>query len=1225
MKRFIFCILAITFLASCASYKTKIHKSQDQSFQAAGGEDFDQIVYLVGDAGKLHNGMPSPVLKSVTEMLNPDDAQQSIVFLGDNIYPHGMPKKEDPTRSDAEQSLNAQLDVIKKMKGKAVLLPGNHDWYSNGLEGVARQEKYVQKNIKQKNVFLPADGCPGPVLVELSDELNLIVFDSKWILEDFYGKLPLDTDCDISHYTEFPAEYARLLNKSQNKTVLVVFHHPLASYGSHGGHFSAKSHLFPLTEGLKNGYLPLPGLGSFGHMLRIDGGVSEDVTGEAISYLRNAMITASKNHGRVIFASGHDHNLQLIDIKDVPQIVSGAGTKQTPTRIGGDSEFTTGQLGFTRLVVSKSGDVDVEYYTVNDGARELAFAKKLYKAQEHYDISNLFPSFEDVSSRIYEGKDKGGLHRFILGKWYRSLYYEPISVPSLNLSTYAGEVLPVKKGGGLQTNSLRLRATDGREYALRALHKDASRLTGGVFDNSVVIALVEDFFTVAHPYAAIAMAPMADELGLYHTNPQLVYLPQQKNLGDYNPAYGDKLFLLEERPDGKLWNTTKSFGESPEIISTSDMNVEIISKYSHRVDQDYNLRARLFDHIIGDWDRHQDQWRWASIEDKDNTLYRPIPRDRDQAFSKFDGLLTAIVKRTIPTVRKFQSFSPETKRLKWFNFNNRHVDRWYLNDLDWADWESQISYIQENLSQKSIAYGVGRMPQVSIDYNGEEVESFLLQRRDNLSSMARKYYLRLAKDVDVLGTEKEDYFHIHGEKGVVRVRRYKYKKGEKSDLLYDRSFDPKETNRIYLWGLEGEDKFEITGDLKKSPKIYILGGKEPDQYIDENHKGRKWVRVYDKESSSELASNSNIKMKGLPDKSFYRPDWNERNYDYGMGIPLPASNSEDGFGLGYSYIYTDYGFHKSPYRSLHKINASYVFQTQAWNAEYSAVWKSVVGSLDFLYTLSYHGPSWNFNYFGLGNETDYDSEETELSFNRTRQERINGFIGLEKDFLTPWSIGFGIDYSRYRLNDNEERFVETPSANIPLRLKEWNSYLSAQTWLKFEKIDNATNPIRAVEFSLIPSYTNDLNNESDGFLDLRSHLTMHHPISLDNKFRYAGKLSFHMATEGYEFFQSPAIGRLEGVRGLRQGRFRGDRSLAFSNDFYLDLFKVRGIGIPFDLGLIGSYDVGRVWLDSEDSETWHGSPGGGLSFNILKMIKLSASYHVSKDDKMLLIGVGKRL
>ena len=63
------------------------------------------------------------------------------------------------------------------------------------------------------------------------------------------------------------------------------------------------------------------------------------------------------------------------------------------------------------------------------------------------------------------------------------------------------------------------------------------------------------------------------------------------------------------------------------------------------VDQQWVLKSRLFDLYIGDWDRHDDQWRWARFNVKGKgKMYRPIPRDRDNAFFINQGLIMSIVK-----------------------------------------------------------------------------------------------------------------------------------------------------------------------------------------------------------------------------------------------------------------------------------------------------------------------------------------------------------------------------------------------------------------------------------------------------------------------------------------------------------------------------------------------------------------------------------------------------
>ena len=134
------------------------------------------------------------------------------------------------------------------------------------------------------------------------------------------------------------------------------------------------------------------------------------------------------------------------------------------------------------------------------------------------------------------------------------------------------------------------------------------------------------------------MAQLSDAVGIYHTNPRLIYVPKHKALGKYNADYGDELYLIEERPD-EDFTDVDSFGNPDSIDSTDDVYENLRDDEEYQIDEAAYLRARIFDMLIGDWDRHADQWRWARFDNKDTKVYRPIPRDRDQVFSKFDGAL----------------------------------------------------------------------------------------------------------------------------------------------------------------------------------------------------------------------------------------------------------------------------------------------------------------------------------------------------------------------------------------------------------------------------------------------------------------------------------------------------------------------------------------------------------------------------------------------------------
>src|SRR5207245_4245986 len=78
---------------------------------------------------------------------------------------------------------------------------------------------------------------------------------------------------------------------------------------------------------------------------------------------------------------------------------------------------------------------------------------------------------------------------------------------------------------------------------------------------------------------------------------------------------------------------------APRCVTTAKLWDDLDRGPQNRVAARAFLAARLLDLFVGDWDRHAAQWRWARLDEGDARLWRPIPRDRDQAFSKLDGLL----------------------------------------------------------------------------------------------------------------------------------------------------------------------------------------------------------------------------------------------------------------------------------------------------------------------------------------------------------------------------------------------------------------------------------------------------------------------------------------------------------------------------------------------------------------------------------------------------------
>src|SRR5690554_3019674 len=319
------------------------------------------------------------------------------------------------------------------------------------------------------------------------------------------------------------------------------------------------------------------------------------------------------------------------------------------------------------------------------------------------------------------------------------------------------------------------------------------------------------------------------------------------------------------------------------------MHEELRESYKDQVDQKAMLRARLFDLLIGDWDRHDDQWRWASFEEDNKTVYRPIPRDRDQVFYSVNGLVPNIVNRKW-LQRRFQPFKEDIRDMAGMNFNGQYVDRAYLTGLEWSDWEAVCDTLQLRMTDQVFKYALAHFPDTAYALDGERLFKTLQIHREKLKEFAREYYLILAKEVDVVGSYKDEYFEvIRHDDSRTEVNVYPKKKKNKKDIenrIYHRVFLTSETDEIRIYGLDGEDIYVISGNVNKGPVVRLIGGSKTDKYINEsNVKGWKnKLQIYDtrekkkkKRNKTKLGKDSRIQLTEDDD---YAVEYNRKAFQY---------------------------------------------------------------------------------------------------------------------------------------------------------------------------------------------------------------------------------------------------------------------------------------------------------------------------------------------------------
>lgn len=1207
------------FLFSCANNDVFYNIEQSDTTDDTDSEII-YTTYLIGDAGgdTAQSKNALELLRTKLKAENPD--QTAVVFLGDNIYPEGLHKKDHELRSQDEARLNAQINAVKDFKGRITFIPGNHDWKKGKLEGlefIKRQEKYIQKELGK--VFDPSHGCPGPKEIELGKDAMMIVIDTQWWLHQYdKAKGPKD-DCDIRTKEAFLAAFKEALKSNRDKHLLVVGHHPLYSNGVHGGYFGWQDHLFPLTRKKKNLWIPLPLIGSIYPFSRSFFGNIQDIPHPQYQSLVNELVTAMNEYDNVVYAAGHEHNMQYVHVNRLHHVVAGSGSKKTRLKNNSRMDFGAEKYGFATLEYFSNGKTRLKYWNAEDPKGSILFNKAIYekevktfsdKPAEKISYANQFQKVVPDSTFA-----ASGFKRLFLGNLNRELWTLPIEVPVLDIHHDYGGLTPIGKGGGMQTISLKLKGGDGHIYKARGIKKNADFLVGRDLRGTLAQDAVYDGIAGSHPYASVAVPKFAKAAKIFYTEPRLVYIPKDPILGDYLEEFGGMFALIEIHPSDDMSNY-ENFGNSSKVINYNKVIDKLEKDPKNQVDVDFAVRSRLLDIFLGDWDRHDDQWRWAKFEEEDRNIYRPIPRDRDQVFFAFDGLVMNTANRKW-LLRKFQPFKEEIRDIAGLCFNARYFDRYFLSSAEEDVWIKEAKNLQEWLDDDVIQLALKDLPDEAYEYNGEELQKILIQRRKHLVEFAQRYYKILAKEVDVRGTLEKDYFEvIRHENGDVEVNVYPRKKGEKilEEKFYHRRFKKGETKEIRLFGLDDKDEYQISGESKKSILVRIIASENKDKIEDKSSVKnlRKSTIIYDEEGKSDIELGTEAKLYKMSEKDALIYDRKAFKYDNLTPIPSVGVNPDDGLYFGPGFRFVKYGFNKRPFKYAHDFNMNYAMRAEGFNFRYDIDYIDLFKSIDLESSFEFNLPE-VFQYYGEGNETS--PSEFQIGNSDTRIDYYNldaKFKYASTNNASQLNIHLG-----YQIADlNKNPFFESNFS-----AKRNQQFIKTGLSYQYLNVDDRVNPSKGLGFKMSVSNTNSIINNESNFVQVGSEALFYIPINYFKKQTvFAVRGGWKQNFGDYLFYQANFLSGLNEFRGVTRNRFSGE-SVAYGNaEIRKSLTKVKNYIIPFDIGIVGHFDTGRVWVENDQSDLWHYSYGGGLYFNMLKFMTLVGTYSVSDVDSVFNLG-----
>ena len=340
--------------------------------------DIATSLYLIGDAGKP-DSTGEPVLEALRRDLASRTSPRVVVFLGDNVYPRGLPAPGQPGRRAAERSLRNQVEAVTATGSLGYLVPGNHDWAKSGVDGweaIKRQEAFVDSVSGGRVLLQPGGGCPGPRVVDIGSRLRLVMLDTQWWLHRGPKPRYPDSNCPADAESEIVDSIRAALTGGSGRLLVLAEHHPMRSGGVHGGHFDWKDHLFPLRAIKPWLWIPLPWIGSLYPTARQQGISNQDIPSRAYQRLIRALRRALAAAPPALYAAGHDHNLQVLAGGAARlELVSGTGYYghiDEVVRIRG-TLFAGRASGFARLDIPRVGRARLAVLEVDaeGGSREV--------------------------------------------------------------------------------------------------------------------------------------------------------------------------------------------------------------------------------------------------------------------------------------------------------------------------------------------------------------------------------------------------------------------------------------------------------------------------------------------------------------------------------------------------------------------------------------------------------------------------------------------------------------------------------------------------------------------------------------------------------------------------------------------------------------------------------------------------------------------------------------
>jgi hypothetical protein len=285
------------------------------------------------------------------------------------------------------------------------------------------------------------------------------------------------------------------------------------------------------------------------------------------------------------------------------------------------------------------------------------------------------------------------------------------------------------------------------------------------------------------------------------------------------------------------------------------------------------------------------------------------------------------------------------------------------------------------------------------------------------------------------------------------------------------------------------------------------------------------------------------------------------------------------------------------------------------------LWKEVIGHWDAGFNVDYGHYYPYYNFFGLGNNSVKDPDLFAAEYYKVYLKGLISSIYAENEIFKQGFFRIAVRFEDIAARSQTDSIFEIEGERIIGADRISLGGINARFYLDFR--DRQIFATRGLQFLAENSTYATLEGASGNFGLAETYLkyfgTVKVLIPVTMVVKLGGSKNYGQQIPFYKYTH---LGQFSNLRGYKRNRFTGDASAYLNSELRFHLGKVRNLLLPFETGLIGFYDVGKVWLEGNTDGGWHAGYGAGFYISPLTRDYLFTLLFESSPDEKLLFRFG---